>query len=155
MSVIDSYVCLADEFFLCFFVFRFSFYCLHVLCYNNCIVTSRVSIVMCFVHIIIIIIAVPTYSSMHHYECVALRNDISLQRGLFCARFRASCIPRSRNTGHHECSSSRLCAAAPVVASSSLEEVRRRTDITIFTVDRVWNGVTEESTVSLGDNRIS
>ena len=27
-------------------------------------------------------------------------------------------------TGHHECSSSRLCAAAPVVASSSLEEVR-------------------------------
>jgi len=121
--------------------------------------SHHVSVVMCFVHIIIIIIiiiiAVPTYSSMHHYECVALRNDISLQRGRFCARFLASCIPRSRNTGHHECSSSRLCAAAPVVASSSLEEVRRRTDITIFTVDRVWNGVTEESTVSLGDNRIS
>ena len=28
-------------------------------------------------------------------------------------------------TGHHECSSSRLCAAAPVVASSSLEQVPR------------------------------
>ena len=41
MSVIDSYVCLANDFFLCFFVFRFSFYCLHVLCYSHCIVTSR------------------------------------------------------------------------------------------------------------------
>jgi len=29
-------------FFLCFFVFRFSFYCLRVLCYSYCIVTSRV-----------------------------------------------------------------------------------------------------------------
>jgi len=29
-------------FFLCFFVFRFSFYCLHVLCYSHCIVTLRV-----------------------------------------------------------------------------------------------------------------
>jgi len=28
-------------------------------------------------------------------------------------------------TGHHECSSSKLCVAAPVVASSSLEEVLR------------------------------
>jgi len=28
--------------FLCFFVFKFSFYCLHVLCYSHCIVTSRV-----------------------------------------------------------------------------------------------------------------
>ena len=28
--------------FLCFFVFRFSFYCLHVLCYSHCIVTSHV-----------------------------------------------------------------------------------------------------------------
>ena len=30
-------------------------------------------------------------SSMHHYECA----DISLQRGRFCARSLASCIPRS------------------------------------------------------------
>ena len=35
-------VCLANDFFLCFFVFRFSFYCLRVLCYSHCIVTSRV-----------------------------------------------------------------------------------------------------------------
>jgi len=42
VSDIDSYVCLANDFFLCFFVFRFSFYCLHVLCYSHCIVTSRV-----------------------------------------------------------------------------------------------------------------
>jgi len=34
-------------------------------------------------------------SSMHHNECVALCNDISLQRGRFCARSLASCIPRS------------------------------------------------------------
>ena len=31
-------------FFLCFFVFRFSFYCLHVLCYSHCIVTPRVKL---------------------------------------------------------------------------------------------------------------
>ena len=30
-----------------------------------------------------------------HYECVALCKDISLQRGRFCARSVASCIPRS------------------------------------------------------------
>ena len=35
-------------------------------------------------------------SSMHHYECIALCKDISLQRGRFCARSLASCIPRSR-----------------------------------------------------------
>jgi len=34
-------------------------------------------------------------SSMHHYECVALCKDISLQRGPFCARSLASRIPRS------------------------------------------------------------
>jgi len=34
-------------------------------------------------------------SSMHHCECVALCKDISLQRGRFCARSLASCIPRS------------------------------------------------------------
>ena len=94
---------------------------------------------------------------MRHYECVALCKDISLQRGRFCARSLASCIPRSSEDsrgrfkhvqpnrgphkrtsisiglfiprsskeGHHECSSSRLCAAAPVVASSSLEDVQR------------------------------
>ena len=32
---------------------------------------------------------------MHHYECVALCKDISLQRGRFCARSLASCIPTS------------------------------------------------------------
>ena len=34
-------------------------------------------------------------SSMYHYECIALCKDISLQRGRFCARSLASCIPRS------------------------------------------------------------
>jgi len=34
-------------------------------------------------------------SSMHHCECVSVCNDISLQRGRFCARPLASCIPRS------------------------------------------------------------
>jgi len=34
-------------------------------------------------------------SSMHHYECVALCKDISLQRGRFCVRSLAWCIPRS------------------------------------------------------------
>ena len=34
-------------------------------------------------------------SSMHHYECIALCKDISLQRGRFCTRSLASCIPRS------------------------------------------------------------
>ena len=33
--------------------------------------------------------------SMHHYECVALCKDISLQRGRFCTRSLASCILRS------------------------------------------------------------
>jgi len=78
-------------------------------------------------------------SSMLHYECVALCKDISLQRGRFCTRSLASYIPRSSEdrsswmffiqdpakTGRHECSLSRLCTAAPVVASSSLEEVQR------------------------------
>ena len=34
-------------------------------------------------------------SSMYHYECIALCKDISLQRGRFCTRSLASCIPRS------------------------------------------------------------
>jgi len=34
-------------------------------------------------------------SIMHHYECVALCKDGSLQRGRFCTRSLASCIPRS------------------------------------------------------------
>ena len=34
-------------------------------------------------------------SSMHHYECIVLCKDISLQRGQFHARSLASCIPRS------------------------------------------------------------
>ena len=33
--------------------------------------------------------------SMHHYECVAMCKDTSLQRGRFCARSLASWIPRS------------------------------------------------------------
>ena len=33
--------------------------------------------------------------SMHHYEHLALCKDISLQRGRFCTRSLASCIPRS------------------------------------------------------------
>ena len=45
-----------------FFVFRFSFYCLHVLCYSHCIVISRVCRdVMCFVRIIIIIVVIVSY----------------------------------------------------------------------------------------------
>ena len=34
-------------------------------------------------------------SSMHRYECVVLCKDISLQRGQFCTKSLASCIPRS------------------------------------------------------------
>ena len=34
-------------------------------------------------------------SGMHHYKCIALCKDISLQRGWFCARSLASYIPRS------------------------------------------------------------
>ena len=45
---------------------------------------------------------------------------ICIQRGRFCARSQDSA-----KTGHLECSSSRLCAASVVVASSSLKEVRR------------------------------
>ena len=53
------------------------------------------------------------------YRCA---KDISSQRGRFCATSLASCIPRSAKTGYHECSS-KLCAAAPVVASDSLDDV--------------------------------
>ena len=34
-------------------------------------------------------------SSIHHYECIELCKDISLQRGRFCTRSLASYIPRS------------------------------------------------------------
>jgi len=34
-------------------------------------------------------------STMHHYECIALCKDISIQRGRFCTRSVASYIPRS------------------------------------------------------------
>ena len=34
-------------------------------------------------------------SSMHHYECIVLCKDISLQKGRFCTRSLASSIPRS------------------------------------------------------------
>ena len=61
---------------------------------------------------------------MHHYECIALCKDNSLQRGRFCTRSLASSIYiQQRQVINHECSSSRLCAAAQVVASSSLQEV--------------------------------
>ena len=33
-------------------------------------------------------------SSMHHYECITLCKDVSLQRGRFCSRSLTSCIPR-------------------------------------------------------------
>ena len=68
----------------------------------------------------------PSNSSVHHYECAALCKDIGLQRGRYRARSLTSCIPRSS-----EDRSSRMffiqvvCAAAPVVASSFLEEVRK------------------------------
>jgi len=45
-------------------------------------------------------------SSMHHYECVVLCKDISLQRGRFCARSLASYIP-----GSNEDRSFKLCVA--------------------------------------------
>ena len=38
---------------------------------------------------------IQSHSSMHHYECVALCKNISLQKGRFCTRSLASCIPRS------------------------------------------------------------
>jgi len=62
-------------------------------------------------------------SSMHHYERVALCKDISLQSGRFCARSKPPVSLNRAKTGHHECSSSTLCAAAPVVASISLGEI--------------------------------
>jgi len=40
-------------------------------------------------------VPIQSNSSMQHYECVALCKDISLQRGRFCARSLALCIPRS------------------------------------------------------------
>jgi len=42
-----------------------------------------------------IILHIQSNSSMHRYDCVVLCKDISLQRGRFCARSLASCIPRS------------------------------------------------------------
>jgi len=65
-------------------------------------------------------------SSMHRYECMVLCKDISLQRGRFCARSLASYIPRSseNRSSWMFFFSPRLCAAAPVIASNSLEEVR-------------------------------
>ena len=39
--------------------------------------------------------SIQSTSSMHHYEYAALYEDISLQRGRFCTRSLASCIPRS------------------------------------------------------------
>jgi len=41
------------------------------------------------------LLPIQSNSSMHHYECVVLFKDICLQRGRFCARSLASCIPRS------------------------------------------------------------
>ena len=65
---------------------------------------------------------------MHHYECIALCKHIVVQRGRFCPRSLASVSQDPVKTGHHECSSSKFCAAAQVVTSSSLEEVRRWLD---------------------------
>jgi len=68
---------------------------------------------------------VQSNSSMHRNECIALCKNISLQRGRFCTRSLASCIPRSSKD--RSCSSSRLWAATPVVFfdSNSLEKVQR------------------------------
>jgi len=91
--------------------------------------------------------------SMHQYECVALGKGISLQRGRFCARSLAIYIP-SRDpakTGHRECSSSGLCAAAPVVASSSLEEVRRRLGYSICVLIHSCKMSKESETTGLSD----
>ena len=40
-------------------------------------------------------VPIQSNSSMHHYECVALCKDVSLQGDRFCARSLASYIPRS------------------------------------------------------------
>jgi len=64
-------------------------------------------------------------SSMHHYECVALCKDISLhQRGRFCARSLAPCMPQDpAKTGHHERSSSKLLLLCTLrVANNGLLE---------------------------------
>jgi len=64
-------------------------------------------------------------SSMHHYECVALCKDISLhQRGRFCARSLAPCMPQDpAKTGHHERSSSELLLLCTLrVANNGLLE---------------------------------
>ena len=46
----------------------------------------------------------PPNRSMHHFECVAMCKDISLQRGRFFARSLASYIPRSvMNVLHPGC----------------------------------------------------
>ena len=41
------------------------------------------------------VLPIQSNSSMHHYECIMLCKDISLQRGRFCTRSLASCIPKS------------------------------------------------------------
>jgi len=61
---------------------------------------------------------VQSNSSMHRNECIALCKNISLQRGRFCTRSLASCIPRSSKD--RSCSSSRLWAATPVVFSTPI-----------------------------------
>ena len=67
------------------------------------------------------------YGQVDHTLLLALvgEGDISLQRGRFCARSLAYVAQEPAKTGYRERSSSKLCAAAPVVASSCLEEVRR------------------------------
>ena len=55
-------------------------------------------------------VAIQSNSSMHHYECIALCKDISLQRGRFCIRslasynaFSALMLLAGRQEGHPAC----------------------------------------------------
>ena len=55
--------------FLCFFVFRFSFYCLHVLCYSHFIVTSCVCRDVFCTH--------NNNNNTHHSSVVSHREDMA------------------------------------------------------------------------------
>ena len=63
-----------------------------------------------------------TNSGMHHYECVALCKDISLQRGRFCARslasysaFSALTLLIGRQEGHPACKKTERWGAGVVI----------------------------------------
>jgi len=56
---------------------------------------TAIHLLLTYLHTLCTCMLFQSNTSMHHYECVALCKDISLQRGRFCARSVASCIPRS------------------------------------------------------------